>query len=144
MRVLRSAVGVPYTRLFETFIEGEAPPFLKGHVTAPRPFVIEAEEERRQFAPGDRLRFDLLPSARPWSCKPSRRSAVARMAKRPRQRRLRFAVEEIAFLDAAGTFQPLVAPGRPSAPPLLPSRNGLPKKRSPSASGHRRDSGGEI
>jgi hypothetical protein len=32
-----------YTRLFETFIEGEPPPLLKGLNTAPRPYVFEAE-----------------------------------------------------------------------------------------------------
>ena len=117
-----------YTRLFETFIEGEAPPFLKGHVTSPRPFVIEAEEERRQFAPGDRLRFDLLLLGSAVELQALAAVASARMAEGGLgERRRRFAVEEIAFLDAAGTFQPLVAPGRPLAPPLLPSRNGLPE-----------------
>lgn len=52
-----------YTRLFETYVDGEPPPFLKGLTTAPRPYVFEpADEEygRRDYAPGDGLRFDLV------------------------------------------------------------------------------------
>lgn len=52
-----------YTRLFETFIEGEPPPFLRGLPTSPRPYVFEpapAEHGRRDYEPGDPLRFDLL------------------------------------------------------------------------------------
>jgi CRISPR-associated endoribonuclease Cas6 len=116
-----------YTRLFETFIEGEAPPFLKGEITAPRPFVLEAEEERRHFAPGDRLGFDLLLFGSAVELQALAAVAVARMAERGLgERRRRFVLEEIAFLDAAGEFHPLVSPGRPLAPPLLPPTNGLP------------------
>jgi hypothetical protein len=116
-----------YTRLFETFIDGEPPPFLKGHITAPRPFVLEAEEERRQFEPGDRLRFDLLLFGSAVELQALAAVAVARMAEHGLgERRRRFALEEIAFLDAAGEFRRIESPGRPLALPLLPSRNGLP------------------
>jgi len=117
-----------YTRLFETFIDDEPPPFLKGEITAPRPFVIEAEEERRDFAPGDRLRFDLLLFGSAVALQALAAVAVARMAERGLgERRRRFAVEEIAFMNAAGDFHPIVSPGRPLAPPLLPPSNGLPE-----------------
>ena len=117
-----------YTRLFETFVEGEPPPFVKGEITAPRPFVLEAEEERRQFVPGDRLRFDLLLFGSAVQLQALAAVAVARMAGRGLgERRRRFALEEIAFLDAAGRFRPLAAPGRPLAPALVPSHNGLPE-----------------
>ncbi|HET9677541.1 MAG TPA: hypothetical protein VFP21_08575, partial [Solirubrobacterales bacterium] len=57
-----------YTRLFETFIEGEPPPLMRGLPTSPRPYVFEpafdpttaASAEPRLFAPGDPLTFDLL------------------------------------------------------------------------------------
>jgi hypothetical protein len=52
-----------HTRLFETFIEGEPPPFLKGLDTSPRPYVFEPvgqASEERTLEPGDELAFDLL------------------------------------------------------------------------------------
>jgi len=117
-----------YTRLFETFIDGEPPPFLKGHETAPRPFVVEAEDERRQFTPGDRLGFDLLLFGSAVELQALAVVAVARMAESGLgERRRRFAVEEIAFLDAGGEFRPILSPGRPRAQALLPPTNGLPE-----------------
>jgi len=116
-----------YTRLFETFIKDEPPPFLKGHFTLPRPFVLEAEEERRQFSSGDRLRFDLLLFGSAVELQALAAVAVKRMAERGLgERRRRFVLEEIAFLDAAGEFHSFVSPGRHLAPPLLPPTNGLP------------------
>ncbi len=50
----------PYTRLFETLVEGEPPPFLRGLPTSPRPYVFEPGTEKSHFAPGDPLIFDLL------------------------------------------------------------------------------------
>ncbi len=117
-----------YTRLFETFLEeGTPPPFLRGQREAPRPFVFEAEEERRHFAPGDRLRFDLLLFGSAVGLQALAVMAVARMAERGLgERRRRFAVEVIAYQDALGDFRPVVTPG-PLAPPVLPPRNGLPE-----------------
>jgi hypothetical protein len=116
-----------YTRLFETFVEGEPPPFLRGQATAPRPFVLEAEDERRDYARGDRLRFDLLLFGSAVDLQAFAHVAVFRMARRGLgERRRPFAVEEIAYQDAAGRFHPFTAPGRPLAPPLLPPANGLP------------------
>lgn len=47
-----------YTRVFETFIEGEPPPLLDGLKTSPRPFVIDDFEPKRDFQKGDHLEFD--------------------------------------------------------------------------------------
>lgn len=121
-----------YTRLFETFIESEPPPFLRGQSAAPRPYVIEAEDERRCFAPGDRLRFDLLLFGSAVQLQTLSAVAVTRMAGRGLgERRRRFIAEDIAFLDAAGGYIPFFSGGRPCreglAPPLVPARNGLPK-----------------
>ena len=41
-----------YTRLFETYITGEPPRFLKGLDTAPRPFVFECADFRQDYPPG--------------------------------------------------------------------------------------------
>ncbi len=49
-----------YTRLFETFLEGEAPPFLQGIETAPRPYVVEPRSAARELQAGDPLEADLL------------------------------------------------------------------------------------
>jgi hypothetical protein len=49
-----------YTRLFETFVEGEPPPFLRGLPTSPRPYIFEPQGEDRDLAPGDHLAFDLI------------------------------------------------------------------------------------
>ncbi|MFW6175947.1 MAG: hypothetical protein ACOC7L_03905, partial [Acidobacteriota bacterium] len=50
-----------HTRLFETFLQGEPPPFLRGLTTAPRPYVFEplsgTEEE---LEAGGTLATDLL------------------------------------------------------------------------------------
>lgn len=113
-----------YTRLFETFIESEPPPFLKGQTAAPRPYVFEAEDQRRRFAAGDRLQFDLLLFGSAVALQALAAVAVERMAEQGLgERRRRFIVEEIAALDASGAFRPLA---RQLAPPLLPLRNGLP------------------
>lgn len=49
-----------HTRLFETLIEGEPPPFLRGLPTAPRPYVFEPRGMERELAAGEELGFDLL------------------------------------------------------------------------------------
>ena len=46
-----------YTRIFETFIEGEPPPFMHGLKTSPRPFVIDAPETKQEYKAGDALEF---------------------------------------------------------------------------------------
>src|SRR5687768_7707240 len=48
-----------YTRVFETFVEGEPPPFLRGIDQAVRPYVFEPQGGARQLEPGAALRFDL-------------------------------------------------------------------------------------
>jgi hypothetical protein len=121
-----------YTRLFETFIENEPPPFLKGQTAAPRPFVLEVDEERRHFAPGDCLRFDLLLFGSAVQLQTLAAVAVGRMAEHGLgERRRRFTAEQIAFLDASGEFTALFANGhlirKGLAPSLLPPHNGLPE-----------------
>lgn len=48
-----------YTRIFETFIEGEPPPFLKGLQTAPNPFIIDAFDLKTEFKAGDKFAFTM-------------------------------------------------------------------------------------
>jgi hypothetical protein len=49
-----------YTRLFETLVGDDAPPFLKGLPTSPRPFIFDCRNLHREFKRGEILSFDLL------------------------------------------------------------------------------------
>ena len=49
-----------YTRLFESFLEGEPPPLMKGLDTAPNPYVLEPYDQKESFEPGELFSFDLL------------------------------------------------------------------------------------
>ena len=49
-----------YTRIFESFVEGEPPPFLRGIDQAVRPYLFEPKGGAGRLEPGDPLRFDLL------------------------------------------------------------------------------------
>lgn len=69
-----------YTRLFETFVEGEPPPFLRGVATSPRPYVFEPRSERQDFRPGDRLEADLILVGQATELQPYAALALARMA----------------------------------------------------------------
>jgi hypothetical protein len=114
-----------YTRIFETFVEGEPPPFLRGLETAPRPFVFEPRSERRDFAPGDPLDFDLLLFGRAVDLQAYVLLAVERMAAAGLGRdRSPFALARAEALEPAGTWRTVLADGRaagPGAPaPCLP------------------------
>ncbi len=50
----------PYTRIFEPYVEGEPPPFLRGIDQAVRPYVFEPLGSEGRLAEGDPLAFDLL------------------------------------------------------------------------------------
>lgn len=69
-----------HARLFETFIEGDAPPFLKGLKEAPRPYVIEVSDTRRELLPGETFAFDLVLLGQAIAFEPYVRLAVERMA----------------------------------------------------------------
>ena len=49
-----------YTRIFETFITEQPPPFLKGLDTSPRPFIFEPHDQNRIYHAGDILWLDLI------------------------------------------------------------------------------------
>jgi hypothetical protein len=76
--MLRSQCIFP--RLFETFIEGKPPPYLRGLQTAPRHFVIEALDARPYFHVNDDLQFDQLLYGQPIEMHPDAIYAVSKMA----------------------------------------------------------------
>jgi len=101
-----------HTRLFETFIEEEPPPFLRGLPTPPRPYVIEPRSDRTDFAPGDPLELDLLLFGCAADLAAYVLLAVERMATTGLGwRRARFALEKAAVPAAGGGWQPLFSGG---------------------------------
>jgi hypothetical protein len=69
-----------YTRLFEPYIEGEPPPFLRGVDQAVRPYVFEPRSQGGRLEPGDPLHFDLLLFGRAVDLRAHALLAVERMA----------------------------------------------------------------
>ncbi len=122
-----------YPRIFETFIEGEPPPLLRGLTSAPRPYVFEprfdpADAAPRHLAAGDPLAFDLILIGQAVDLQAYVLLAVERMA------RSGLGVSRAPFeLDRAEAPTPdgtltLFADGRPTgpaAPPSFPSREPL-------------------
>ncbi len=49
-----------YTRIFETFITEQPPPFLKGLDTSPRPFIFEPNDRNKFYKADDLLWLDLI------------------------------------------------------------------------------------
>lgn len=112
-----------HTQLFETFIEEEdPPPFLRGLPSPPRPYLFEPRSDRRDFAPGDPLDFDLLLVGRAADLAAYALLAVERMAAAGLgSRRSRFALDGVLSPAAAGgDWQPLVEKAEvvPGAVPL--------------------------
>jgi hypothetical protein len=101
-----------YTRLFEPYIEGEPPPFLRGVDQAVRPYVFEPRSQGGRLEPGDPLHFDLLLFGQAADLQAYALLAVERMARSGLgARRARFR------LIRAEATAPALAPGGPLLPP---------------------------
>jgi hypothetical protein len=123
-----------YTRLFETFIEDEPPPFLRGLPTSPRPYIVEPLGDEGQLPPGGPLEFDLLLIGQAVDLQPYALLAVERMAANGLGRdRHRFAVDRVRWLtpdggwseactSAKGKARLTPAPVLPPPPSPSPSR----------------------
>lgn len=104
-----------YTRLFETFIEGEPPPFLRGLPTSPRPYLIEPRCDLRHLAAGEPLDFDLVLIGQAIALHTFAALAIERMAEAGLgSARHRFRMERIAWQQADGSWRPLTAAASPS------------------------------
>lgn len=131
--------GCHYARLFETFIEGEPPPFLRGIATAPRPYVFEPDATHLQgtpprYAPGDPLTFDLLLFGQATDLAGYVLLAIERMAEAGLgNRRAPFALDQVLARDPQERWVVLCDAGRwtgrDAPPPSVPLRNGLPGDR---------------
>jgi hypothetical protein len=116
-----------YTRLFETFIDGQPPPFLRGLPTSPRPYVFEPGEERQEVAAGEPLEFDLLLIGQAVDLQAFAVLAVERMAAAGLgQKRHRFTVERVACREPTGEWHEVLGDrtgatltqASPSVPPV--------------------------
>jgi CRISPR-associated endoribonuclease Cas6 len=95
-----------HTRLFECLIEGEPPPLLRGLPTAPRPYVFEPGDDRKDFAVGDELKFDLLLIGQAVELQAYAVLAVERMAATGLgANRHPFELQTVDWQDAAGNWQ---------------------------------------
>jgi hypothetical protein len=131
--------GCHYTRLFETFIDGEPPPFLRGLDTAPRPYVFEPDVAHLhrgypRYAPGDPLGFDLLLLGQATDLAGWALLAVEAMAHDGLgARRARFVLDRVQARDPEGRWIALRDNGRwtgcDAPPPSVPPTNGLPTDR---------------
>lgn len=98
-----------HTRLFETFIEGEPPPFLKGLDTSPRPYVFEPvgeASENRDLDCGEELVFDLLLFGQAAELQGFVLVALERMAARGLgKQRASFRLERVRWRSPDGTWK---------------------------------------
>jgi hypothetical protein len=123
-----------YTHLFETLIEGETPPFLKGLPTSPRPYVFEPGTEARDFAPGDPLPFDLLLFGRTTDLQAYALLAVERMARSGLgASRAPFVLDRAEASLPGDRWREIYADGRASSAlgtlaPLLPADDPIGRK----------------
>jgi hypothetical protein len=114
----RLRAACPYTRLFETLIEGTPPPFLKGLSTAPRPYVFEPVSGGESFAPGDPLAFDLLLFGQAADLAAYAVLAVERMAAAGLgARRHRFALDRVEAPEPSEPGREVYSRARGAAPP---------------------------
>jgi hypothetical protein len=103
-----------YTRLFEPYIEGEPPPFLRGVDQAVRPYVFEPRSQGGRLEPGDPLHFDLLLFGQAVDLQAYALLAVERMARGGLgARRSRFRLVRAEAASPGGStelFVPLLPP----------------------------------
>jgi hypothetical protein len=95
-----------YTRLFETFVDGSPPPFLKGLATAPRPYVFEPRSDAQDFAPGDPLEADLVLLGQATELQAYALLALERMGEPGFGKgRHPFRLERVRYLDPEGRWR---------------------------------------
>jgi len=127
--VLRQACV--YTRIFEPFVEGEPPPFLRGVDQAVRPYVFEPLGVAGRLEPGETMRFDLLLFGQAVELQAFAILAVERMAQTGLgSGRARFRLVRVEAAETGGTTRRLFSDGSPPssvpARPVTPTPAALP------------------
>lgn len=88
-----------YEQLFEGMVEGPLPPFSKGRLDPPRPYLLEPRCTAERFLPGDLLEFDLLLFGRAMAHQGVVVEALREMARVGLgERRYRFCLERVHVL----------------------------------------------
>lgn len=127
-----------YTRIFEPYVEGEPPPFLRGIDQAVRPYVFEplggTGDGEERLAPGDPLRFDLLLFGQAVDLQAYAFLAVERMARAGLGAgRQRFRLVRVEAPGPEGAARTLFSLGSPPAtapaPVVMPAEAALPPGR---------------
>jgi hypothetical protein len=102
-----------YPRIFETRIEADPPPFLRGLPTSPRPYIFEPGTDERSFSPGDPLPFDLLLLGQAADLQAYALLAIERMARNGLGRdRIPFVLDDAKATTPSGTWKTVYAEGR--------------------------------
>jgi hypothetical protein len=118
-----------YPRIFETFVEGEPPPFLRGIDQAVRPYVFEPRGGGGPLPRGGMLGFDLLLFGQAIDLQAYAILALERMAQAGLGAgRTRFELAGVEALEADGAWRelfgeeagPVPAPAGPSRPSEAP------------------------
>ena len=103
-----------YTRIFEPYVEGEPPPFLRGIDQAVRPYVFEPLDEGGRLMPGGTLSFDLLLFGQAAELAAYSILAVERMARVGLGvRRVAFRLQKVEALSPDGSAQEVFRAGAP-------------------------------
>ncbi len=112
-----------YTRIFETFVEDEPPPFLRGIDQAVRPYVFEPRGGGERLPRGGSLSFDLLLFGQAVDLQAYAVLALERMARGGLGAgRARFELVGVEAADPAGIPRTVFAEGvAPAAAPVGPS-----------------------
>lgn len=121
-----------YTRIFETFVEDEPPPFLRGIDQAVRPYVFEPRGGGERLPRGGSLGFDLLLFGQAVDLQAYAVLALERMARGGLGAgRARFDLVGIEAVDPTGNPRSLFSEGAAPAPapvsPGYPADSRLPE-----------------
>ncbi len=109
-----------YTRIFETYVEGETPPLMGGSIHAPRPLVIEPRCRRQDFSEGDPLDFDVLLLGSAAQYHPFLALAIERMARTGLGfRRAPFVLDSLRFREQDGEWSSELPNGGTLSPDSL-------------------------
>ncbi len=89
-----------YTKIFETYVEGTPPPFLSKLPTSPRPYIIDAFDQKTEYAQGDTFSFTLTLLGNIGALYPYIIYSISLMAKRGlSSKRLPFQLHNVYWIN---------------------------------------------